>query len=232
MKLIMDERVKHRVVGLAVILSIGAIFMPAIMKKSNQRFDKGINMTVKLPVKPPLPTVAIPQKKVLFEKVKVAQVDLPTVHEELKPLVTVAKAQPLHKVAETKIQVVLAKIPELKGPQPQPLKMAKVVKSIQKPLVLAKAVSPLSKPKSPAGKARYGVQLALFSQRQNAVSLINHLKKKGYKANFTKVMAKDEIAYKVIVGSLQEKQQALVLKQQLASAVKINGFVVPTVGVS
>ena len=34
MKLVLDERIKHRLVGIAVILSIGIIFTPALFKKS------------------------------------------------------------------------------------------------------------------------------------------------------------------------------------------------------
>lgn len=32
MTLVIDERIKHRLIGLAVIISLGAIFAPAIMK--------------------------------------------------------------------------------------------------------------------------------------------------------------------------------------------------------
>ena len=37
MKFVMDERIKHRLTGLVVILSIAAIFLPEQVKKSNQR---------------------------------------------------------------------------------------------------------------------------------------------------------------------------------------------------
>ena len=36
MKFVMDERLKHRLTGVVVILAIAAIFVPAVMKKSNQ----------------------------------------------------------------------------------------------------------------------------------------------------------------------------------------------------
>ena len=36
MKLVIDEKVKHRLVGLAVILSMGIIIAPAVLKKSQQ----------------------------------------------------------------------------------------------------------------------------------------------------------------------------------------------------
>ncbi|KTD26170.1 Sporulation domain-containing protein [Legionella maceachernii] len=95
MKLVIDERVKHRLIGLAVILSIGAIFAPAIMKKSNQRIDGNVNVSVELPPKPLQPDVAIAEKNTLFENAKVAHVELPEVANEEQPLPALAKAEPL-----------------------------------------------------------------------------------------------------------------------------------------
>lgn len=92
MKLVLDERVKHRLIGLAVILSIAAIFAPAIMKKSNQRFDGNVSVSVKLPPKPVQPDVDLVEKKEMFDSVKVAHVELPQVSEE-QPLTTLAKAE-------------------------------------------------------------------------------------------------------------------------------------------
>ena len=37
MKLMMDERVKHRLTGVVVLVSIAVIFVPAMIKKSNKR---------------------------------------------------------------------------------------------------------------------------------------------------------------------------------------------------
>lgn len=94
MKLVMDERVKHRLVGLAVILSIGAIFAPAIMKKSNQRLDGNMSVSVQLPPKPEQPNIDMVEKKEMFDSVKVAHVELPALNDE-KPLANLAKAKPI-----------------------------------------------------------------------------------------------------------------------------------------
>lgn len=100
MKLVIDERVKHRIIGLAVILSIGAIFAPAIMKKSNQRFDGNVSVSVELPAKPTQPDIALTEKKAMFEAVRVAHVELPDVQNE-QPLSTLAKAEPLSQMNES-----------------------------------------------------------------------------------------------------------------------------------
>lgn len=105
MKLVIDERVKHRLIGLAVILSIGAIFAPAIMKKSNQRFDGNVSVSVELPAKPAQPDVAMTDDKTLFEANRVAHVELPNVKDE-QPLSTLAKAESLSQMNEAKSEQV------------------------------------------------------------------------------------------------------------------------------
>ncbi|WP_028387828.1 SPOR domain-containing protein [Legionella fairfieldensis] len=103
MKLVIDERVKHRLIGLAVILSIGAIFAPAIMKKSNQRFDNNVNLSVELPPKPAHPNVAMVEKEAMFQTIKVAHVEIPDDPEEQdQSLATFAKAEPLSQRNEIK----------------------------------------------------------------------------------------------------------------------------------
>ncbi|PJE13367.1 MULTISPECIES: SPOR domain-containing protein [Legionella] len=99
MKLVIDERVKHRLIGLAVILSIAAIFAPAIMKKSNQRIDGNMSVSVELPPKPLQPDVAMTEKNAMFENVKVAHVELPEVAEE-QPAPALAKAESLSQMKE------------------------------------------------------------------------------------------------------------------------------------
>lgn len=94
MKFVMDERVKHRLVGLIVILSLAAIFLPAVMKKSNQRFEENVSVSVHLPAKPPLPKVAVASEKALFKTVKVAHVNIQSVNADSQ-LTQIVKAEPI-----------------------------------------------------------------------------------------------------------------------------------------
>lgn len=77
-------------------------------------------------------------------------------------------------------------------------------------------------------KGRYAVQLATFTKLRNADSLISRLKGKGYKATYKKVKTTEGMVYKVIVGQLQQREQAKLLQKRLASAVQIRGFIVTT----
>ncbi|MBA2652620.1 MAG: SPOR domain-containing protein [Tatlockia sp.] len=92
MKLVMDERVKHRLIGLAVIISIGAIFAPAIMKKSSQRIDGSTSITIQLPQKPAQPEIDMVEKREMFDATKVAHVEQSNLRENELPLPGLAKA--------------------------------------------------------------------------------------------------------------------------------------------
>lgn len=82
MKFILDEKLKHRLVGLAVIISLGAIFAPAVMRKSSQRVDGNFSVNIKLPTKPLAPDVVITDEKDMFKTIKISRVAVPAVSED------------------------------------------------------------------------------------------------------------------------------------------------------
>ncbi len=263
MKLMMDERVKHRLIGLAVILSIGAIFAPAIMKKSSQRIDGNISVSVKLPAKPVQPSIVMTEKKAMFESVKVAHVELPNVNSKQLPLPSLAKEESLHKTnkqtelagerlaladmetktdsptptiqpdlkqVKSKVAVVHKVAKGIKFSAPAPKNSKEVAKNLKVIKPLAKnSVKPLAN-NIPVNRTKkgYAIQLATFSQQQNADNLIKKLKMKGYSATFSKIKTNDGFVYKVMVGQVNKKEQAQALQAQLASAMQIKGFIVAT----
>lgn len=93
MKLVMDEKLKHRLIGVAVILSIATIFTPAIVRKSTQHMDSKVSMAVTLPPKPVLPKITKVEERELLQSTRVAEVELPPVVEE-KSLPQLAQAEP------------------------------------------------------------------------------------------------------------------------------------------
>jgi DedD protein len=95
MKLVIDEKLKHRLIGLAVVISLGAIFAPAMMKKSNQSVENNYSVRVKLPPKPSAPNVAVVDEKEVFRTIKIAKVHIPNVSAESQ-LPELAKAEMLH----------------------------------------------------------------------------------------------------------------------------------------
>lgn len=257
MKLITDERVKHRLVGLAVIFSIAAIFAPAIIKKSSQRLDDNVSMSVKLPPKPVLPKITAPDEKTLFKSVKVAHVDIPPVDEEPQPISTIAKAEPLSQLNQnrhTDLAAVELPVKPSHKPESKPVLVAampkankhnnrvasetsrpapsiKKVAMIKKTAVVNRRVVAVRKPSLPVTKNNYAVQLATFSQQKNALALISRLKQKGYYGRLNKVTSNNGTVYKVIVGNSNQRQKAQLLQKRLATAVQIQGFIITT-GVS
>ena len=214
MKLVMSERVKYRVTGLVVIMSVAAIFLPTLMKNSNHRFEENISLAVHLPPKPPAPQVAIANEKTLFQTVKVAHVDIPKVVEDLQAT-QIAKAEPLsiksvvpaapviNKQVIAKADLFIA--PAAKAAASVPAK--KLANVIERKAIKVATVSDIK-------KEIYAVQLASFTQQDNAKSLVNRLRSKGYIASYNKFSGKQGEFYKVLVGQLHQKNEAKTLQKQ------------------
>lgn len=208
MKLVMDERVKHRLVGVVVILSVAIIFLPALFKKSNRHFEDNVNLAVQLPAKPMLPEVAVVNEKVLFQSVKVAKVDLPPLEDTVRKT-ALSRAEPIRSIsvvpsAPIHTDVAVAEVAPKKIMVHAPPR--------------AKAVA--------LKKGGYGVQLASFSAQKNAELLVARLSQRGYKASYNKISGKQGAVYKVIVGQLSQKEAAAHLQKQLVLSMQLNGFVV------
>jgi len=211
MKIEMSERLKHRLTGLVVVISIAIIFLPAMMKKSNRRFEETVHVAVTLPHKPQVASVTVPGKKALFETVKVAHVEIPPFPKAPEKI---ASAEPI-KLATPVLASQLAQldIPVVKARKTKPASLP--------PAKISKVLS------VSLNNARYGVQLASFSQQINAQQLVNKLRQHGYTASYTPIQGNQgQAIYKVVVGSLAEKEAALSLQKKLASNLKLNGFVV------
>lgn len=221
MKIAMDERLKHRLVGLAVILSLGVIFGPAMLKKSNQHLDEKSMISIRLPPKPVISQITVPKEEVLFQQIK-------------KNIPVVVPAIKLPQVAASNVT---AKAVPVSGLQRNNHFNANRItvntpSSSHAPLILPKNNTVVAVVKSPLvkhsihNKNSYAVQLALFLEQRNAIALVNRLKSKGYDADYIQIKNGQKIAYKVIAGKTDQKQQALNLQKKIAVAMQIKGFVV------
>ncbi len=219
MKFVMDERIKHRLTGLVVIISIAIIFLPAMMKKSNKRFEENISISLKLPKRPALPVVAIPEKNAMFETIKVAHVDIPVL-PKTSPANQIAKAEPLSTKPNkgTAVSIAQAALPVLNKPE------AKAAIPAQKPAVTAQVVSKFVN--KAENKTGYAIQLASFTKQANAESLVAKLRKQGYNASYTKFSGKNGSFYQVLVGKLSQKDDAIHLQKKLMTNLSLNGFIV------
>ena len=215
----MDERVKHRLTGLVVLVSIAIIFVPAMVKKSTQRLGEKINVAVTLPMKPSMPRVAVVNEKKVFDAVKLVKVE------------PIPLALPLHsEIARVKVpakRVLLSQVPAvamLKKPlAPAPLPPAPVVLPQQR-------VAPLALHKVEAIKeGGYTIQLASFAQRQNAELLVKRLRGYGHHASYSESHSRQGHVFKVMVGPMIHRDEALLLRQKIAEQLQLKGFLVKNV---
>lgn len=208
MSVVMSEKVKHRLVGVIVLISIAVIFLPAVMKKSNRNFEKNIKIALKLPAKPDLPKVNTPTDKDLFKQVNIARtpdIKVPKVKKSL----LIAKASSLDK--KTKVQLananVKSSIPDIK------------------PLV-AKAISDAKTSDVKSVERIYSIQVATFTKQNNADLLVQKLKKNGFVASYNKIDTKGVVLYQVVVGRVKDRDKAMNLQEKLASSMQLNGFII------
>ena len=75
MKKIIDERAKHRLVGVIVVLALMIIILPAMMRESDKNFDEFTSYHAPKP--PPLPKVSLVDQHEMLRSVKVVSVALP-----------------------------------------------------------------------------------------------------------------------------------------------------------
>lgn len=225
MTLVVDERLKHRLVGLLVVASLAAIFIPAFLKHSNKQFDSKNTRTVALtlPQKPALPETAPPKEETMFKRVKVAhvQLDLPEQVESAVPSLPELPKRTVHNM-----------------PEPQPVVPSKeVVAVVQKPVATPPAkpiavavVKPRVSLSHSAPQHGYSVQLATLREVNNAKALVSRLLSKGYKARLLTLNTPKGVMYKVLVGNLAQRSEAWRLQEQLVSTMQLKGMVVAANG--
>lgn len=217
MKFMMNERIKHRLTGIVVLVSIGVVFLPAMMKKSNQHFEENLSLSLKLPAKPIAPKVVIPQQTAMLKSVKVAHVELPPMPAAPHPAM-IAKAESLSKNPSS----VLVKVEV-------PLKSVLTAAVIpSKPVTHEKAIAAAVVNNMKEG---YGIQLASFTQESNAEYLVARLRKQGYTASYNVIKNKKGQFYQVVAGMGSKKDEAVNLKKKIATNLQLNGFLIHT-GVS
>ncbi len=238
MKFTMDETMKHRVVGIAVIISIAVIFVPAIIKKNNQRLEEK-RIVVELPVKPPQPeqTAQVDEPR-LFAETKVAHVDLDTqvILDQTEQKLNqhpIAEPKPIQHAQQVGYPIGNGKdISDAVQAQLNKSVKSKAVtpKNAEKKSVVAKQIIISKKPLKLDSLSRFSVQVGVFSKATNAQSLQKELKKEGYDSRLVKTSFHGKPAVKLLIGSLTSSDAAQQLKIKLANDHNLQGFVTKRMG--
>lgn len=95
-----------------------------------------------------------------------------------------------------------------------------------KPPRPAAAASQSPTPRNPAPEARWAVQIAAFSAREKAESLVKRLQSAGAKAYIVEAREASGTLFRVRAGPLPERSAALALRDRLAANPEFRGSLV------
>lgn len=198
MKKVFDERTKHRVVGVIVVLALMIIFLPPMMRESDKNLDE--LTSYQIPKRPPMPKVTVIEPKEAFRMVKTTPVTVPKMATPVRS--KIAAAQPLS--------------PNVS--HAQTIKTSEMIMKNQK----------IAMEKSLHFNEVFAIQLASFSKKDNAQALAKKLKTRGFNASVQMSRTKKGQTYQVIVGQTKQRDQAIDLQKKLVDNTKLNGLIIKT----
>ncbi len=197
----MDERLKERLVGAAVLVSLAVIFVPMVLEG---------------PVREaPAPRAAPPPPQ-------------PGFSSQIIPLG--APATPLLDEDRARREA-RAEAPEpVAEPSPERAVQGRPAPAPAEPPPAAQA-APRAPPGAPAaGLESWAVQLGSFSNAANAAALRDRLRRKGYDAYLETVRGKRRTVTRVYVGPELERAAARRLRDRLFAETRLKGLVVRYTG--
>lgn len=250
----MDQELKQRLIGAAVITALAAIFVPMLFDDPIDESGKSIN-ELKIPELPakaqdveimPLPekvedvaTVAPVEKPPLPTSVSPAAVsegDEDVAMETPKPMARITSKEtappPATKFVEPDVEdedVAIRPAPAESAikpvkPVPTPVVTEVPVKPVNKPVVVESAAKPAAVAEGAAVATRLYLNAGSFSQLTNAQALQDTLKKQGFAASIKEITTDKGKVFKVRVGPMLDKAKAQAVKSKL-SQININSFV-------
>lgn len=200
----MNEKLKQRLVGAIVLVSLAVIFIPMML-------DGGESSSM------PMFGSNIPDRPDDgFEPLEIPLKPVTTVAEERPVLID--KAEPAPKPAEKSTGSTAPVTQQASGDEPSPSKPEKAVKP----------ASASTKPSSAAAadtEAAWVVQAGSFSQSSNALSLRDKLRAKGFTAFVEKLTSGGGTIYRVRIGPELKRDNAEKQQQRLQRVMGMKGIV-------
>jgi len=238
----MDQELKQRLIGAAVITALAAIFVPMLFDDPIDESGKSIN-ELKIPELPskaqdveimPLPEKAddvatippvekppAPSPTYLYEGEDHADLDMATGRGVTIPEKDVADTKPKMKLPEPEPVVA-----EEEDVPPAPAEPVKPVETAPKRVL---SYDPPEKPAQqapvPAENAttRWYLNVGSFSKKSNATAMLENLKKQGFAVSIKEAASNKGTIYKVRVGPMLDKTKAQEMKSKLAK-MNVNSF--------
>lgn len=217
----MDAQLKQRVVGAAVLVALGVIFIPLMLDNGG---DSGPAVDLEIGSPPPadFSSRVIPIDDATMDRVEHAM-DAPPEEftgevradeESPEPVI----AEPLTEPANESADEVIPE-PEMQSAQEPP------VEDEEARVPAAKAVTGTPKSPARAGVTAWVVQLGSFTTQANADGLVQRLKKAGYTAFIEPLDDGGKPTYRVRVGPELTKLTAERMRDDIAKNIELKGIV-------
>ncbi len=243
----MDEQLKQRLVGAAVVISLGIIFLPMILDGGRHTAYEKVDLTI--PPAPdvdyessvePLTPVQVVSKSVkspeppqidkqphLIEK-KLEE-DVPDLKAEVADLIE--PIEPADKVVSKQGEDLTKKVssvpdkPEIKQTT-TPEKVVSKPKTITKPVVKASKPAVKKPVASSSPVSAWVIQVGSFSSRERALELRNKLRKNGFVSFVESFSGTGKTAHRVRIGPETGRERAEASLKKLKSKLGIKGIIV------
>lgn len=200
----MEQGLKERLVGAAVLVILAVIFIPMLL---DERQEEDIVITeTNIPPKPESIPVA-PEETDFSSRIVPLQAEQPASGNIEKP--ETDQPQPANEITDT----TTSKPPEMTTRPESPPATAPVMES--------------EEPATGVGLSAWVVQLGSFSSKENADSLNTKLRKAGFRSFVEPLKQQDTTVYRVRVGPEIKRAEADALNDQLKISMQLDGIVVP-----
>lgn len=215
----MDQKLKQRLLGTAVLVSLVVIFLPMLFTEEIEEIDEQ--------------EWVIPDAPKQFEN---NILPLPTKPLEIEALPGEPEVRPSPETdAATLEREEAAPEPDKRAqPQSQAKPVEPAVTASPKANAKKRQTTTLAQPKSTTGKrshlSAWIIQVGSFSQKKNAAAFKNKLREAGFSAFIEPLSAQSGTMYRVRVGPELDKKRAAAKLAQLKKQFKLRGIIVPYSG--
>ncbi len=206
---------KQRLIGAAVLLALGVIFIPMILDGSGNPVLREI---------PPIPQTldTVEQKALVVPQAPPKQEDQPVLVRKPVAEQQTGEAEPAGEqpAARDKTSTAQAKPPARPAePESKPVEEKPATKTKQTTAAVATAVSP-------AKISAWTVQVGSFNTNKKALALRSKLRGKGFKAYVEKIKRQKKVYYRVRVGPVLDRKDADKLLAKLKKQGQTGAYVV------
>lgn len=197
----MDQKLKQRLVGAVVLISLAVIFIPVILEGPDDDLTPRVQ---EIPVPPQIDYQA--------------EIELPVPDETPVPEISVPADSPVP-AAQT------AAVPPQPAEQPAPVQRVQREPVQPEPVQPETVAEPPAAARPEAAAGSWVIQVGSFSQQLNASGLRDRLKKTGFNSRLQEITSEKGKAWRVLVGPFDTRAAAEKQRDRITSQHHMKGIV-------